>query len=558
METVDCIVIGAGVVGLATARALARAGREVVILEAASAIGQGELAVERGDPRRHLLPDRAVEDARLRGRAGHALPLLRGFFRAAPAVRKLIVATSEAERPKLDAIRAQAEANGRQRPAADFRRRGAAIWSRRSRAWRRCSRRRPASSTAMPTWPHCSATPKRMARCWRSTRRCVERTGRSIDGIVVETGGAEPMTLKAKLVVNAAGLGAQAVAASLRGMPAEKIPPQHLAKGNYFSLAGRAPFSRLIYPIPEPGGIGVHLTLDTAGQARFGPDVEWIDALDYSVDPRRGDAFYAVIRRYWPGLEDGALQPAYAGIRPKIERPGGVTTDFMIQTAETHGIPSLVNLFGIESPGLTSSLAHRGRDRRASRLTPAQSKNASTTLRLPSMKASATCCRGAMSASDFPVRRSRQSAGRASDIPAPAPRARRGRRWRAWRRRWKEHLAGLGVGRDVPGLRAGLAPVEDGGDGLAGRRQEGDLGRDRCVAVFGEIEPRRGHEHRRQDVGRDRQRVDAGIEHAETAGAPDPVLVRMPAAHVFLPVDRRRADLRSCEEGSGRLPQPGA
>jgi L-2-hydroxyglutarate oxidase LhgO len=177
------------------------------------------------------------------------------------------------------------------------------------------------------------------------------------DGIVVETGGAEPMTLKARRLVNAAGLGAQAVAASLRGMPAERIPPQHLAKGSYFSLAGRAPFSRLIYPIPEAGGLGVHLTLDMGGQVRFGPDVEWIDREDYAVDPRRGDGFYAAIRRYWPGLREGALQPAYAGIRPKIERPGGSATDFMIQTAETHGIPSLVNLFGIESPGLTSSLA---------------------------------------------------------------------------------------------------------------------------------------------------------------------------------------------------------
>jgi L-2-hydroxyglutarate oxidase LhgO len=140
-------------------------------------------------------------------------------------------------------------------------------------------------------------------------------------------------------------------------MPVEKIPPQHLAKGNYFSLAGRAPFSRLIYPIPEAGGLGVHLTLDMGGQARFGPDVEWIDREDYVVDQRRGDGFYASIRRYWPALKDGSLEPAYAGIRPKIERPGGSTTDFMIQTAATHGIPSLINLFGIESPGLTSSLA---------------------------------------------------------------------------------------------------------------------------------------------------------------------------------------------------------
>jgi L-2-hydroxyglutarate oxidase LhgO len=177
------------------------------------------------------------------------------------------------------------------------------------------------------------------------------------DGIVVETGGVEPMVLKAALVVNAAGLGAQAVARSLRGMPQDLVPALHLARGNYFALTGPSPFTRLIYPVPEAGGLGVHLTLDMAGATRFGPDVEWIDTEAYGVDPRRSDVFYAAIRRYWPALKDGALAPAYAGIRPKIERPGGSTTDFMLQTAATHGIASLVNLFGIESPGLTSSLA---------------------------------------------------------------------------------------------------------------------------------------------------------------------------------------------------------
>jgi L-2-hydroxyglutarate oxidase LhgO len=177
------------------------------------------------------------------------------------------------------------------------------------------------------------------------------------EGIVVETGGLEPMTLRARLLVNAAGLAAQAVAQSLRGMPEDKIPRLHLAKGNYYSLAGRAPFSRLIYPMPEGGGLGVHLTLDIGGQGRFGPDVEWVDEIGYKVDPRRADGFYAAIRRYWPDLREGMLQPAYAGIRPKIERPGGPATDFMVQTAVSHRIPSLVNIFGVESPGLTSSLA---------------------------------------------------------------------------------------------------------------------------------------------------------------------------------------------------------
>ena len=158
-------------------------------------------------------------------------------------------------------------------------------------------------------------------------------------------------------VVNAAGLGAQALARSIAGMPPAKIPPLHLAKGNYFSLSGRSPFSRLIYPMPTPGGLGVHLTLDLAGQAKFGPDVEWVDAINYDVDPARAASFYAAIRAYWPDLPEGALHSGYAGVRPKIERPGGSTTDFLLQTEQDHGLAGLINLFGIESPGLTASLA---------------------------------------------------------------------------------------------------------------------------------------------------------------------------------------------------------
>jgi L-2-hydroxyglutarate oxidase LhgO len=176
-------------------------------------------------------------------------------------------------------------------------------------------------------------------------------------GLLIEVGGPAPMRLAAGLVVNAAGLSAQALARSIDGMPLDKVPPLHLAKGNYFSLSGRSPFSRLIYPMPTPGGLGVHLTLDLAGQAKFGPDVEWVDAIDYGVDPLRAPSFYAAIRTYWPGLPEGALQPGYAGVRPKIARPGGSTTDFLLQTEKEHGVAGLINLFGIESPGLTASLA---------------------------------------------------------------------------------------------------------------------------------------------------------------------------------------------------------
>jgi L-2-hydroxyglutarate oxidase LhgO len=159
-------------------------------------------------------------------------------------------------------------------------------------------------------------------------------------------------------VVNAAGLQAPVLAARVAGLPARHVPQAYYAKGNYFTLAGRSPFSRLIYPVPEAAGLGVHLTIDLGGQARFGPDVQWVDnPQDLEVDPARGDAFYAEVRKYWPALPDGALLPAYAGIRPKIHGPGAPASDFMIQGPAVHGVPGLVNLFGIESPGLTSALA---------------------------------------------------------------------------------------------------------------------------------------------------------------------------------------------------------
>jgi L-2-hydroxyglutarate oxidase LhgO len=177
------------------------------------------------------------------------------------------------------------------------------------------------------------------------------------DGIVLETGGETAMRFKARIVINAGGLAAQQIAGTFAGFPTQHVPPSYFAKGNYYSLGGRPPFSHLIYPLPEPGGLGVHLTLDLGGQARFGPDVEWIDELEYSVDPARAEKFYAEVRRYWPGLQDGALAPAFAGIRPKITAPGAAAADFLIQGPPQHGIPGLVNLFGIESPGLTSCLA---------------------------------------------------------------------------------------------------------------------------------------------------------------------------------------------------------
>ena len=178
--------------------------------------------------------------------------------------------------------------------------------------------------------------------------------------IMLEVGGAEPMQLLARTVVNSAGLHAQRVAAAVHGFPPDKVPGSFFAKGNYFGLSGRSPFKHLIYPVPEAAGLGVHLTLDLAGQARFGPDVEWIAEIDYDVDLRRADGFYRAIRGYWPGLRDGQLAPAYAGIRPKLGGPDQPASDFVIQGPQQHGVAGLVNLFGIESPGLTASLALAG------------------------------------------------------------------------------------------------------------------------------------------------------------------------------------------------------
>ncbi len=163
--------------------------------------------------------------------------------------------------------------------------------------------------------------------------------------------------LRARVVVNAAGLQAVALARRVEGLDARHVPRQHLAKGSYFALTGPSPFSRLIYPAPESGGLGVHLTLDLAGQARFGPDVEWVDQIDYHVDPARAQRIYAAVRAYWPGLEDGRLTPGYAGVRPKLSGPGGPAADFRIDGPAQHGVAGLINLFGIESPGLTASLA---------------------------------------------------------------------------------------------------------------------------------------------------------------------------------------------------------
>ena len=177
------------------------------------------------------------------------------------------------------------------------------------------------------------------------------------DGITVRVGGAEPTEIRCRYFINTAGLGAQSVATGIEGFPAEHIPPLYYAKGDYFILTGKSPFERLIYPVPGSVGLGVHSSVDMGGQCKFGPDVEWIDTPDYDVDPNQAEKFYQAIRRYWPDLPDGALQPGYVGVRPKLAPEGQPAADFTVRGPETHGVGGMVHLFGIDSPGLTSSLA---------------------------------------------------------------------------------------------------------------------------------------------------------------------------------------------------------
>ena len=356
MELVECLVVGAGVIGLAVARTLARAGREVIVVESENGIGSGISSRNSEVIHAGIYYPTGLDKTRLcvDGKA-----MLYAFCRefGVPHKRcgKLLVAVNPAEVDKLATLKAQADANG----VADL------IWlsAKEAQALEPAlvAERALLSPSTGIVDSHAfmlALSGDAEAHGAMIAFETPVLAGRAAErGLIIEIGGPAPMRIAASTVVNAAGLGAQALARSIADMPPAKIPPLHLAKGNYFSLSGRSPFSRLIYPMPTPGGLGVHLTLDIAGQAKFGPDVEWVDAIDYDVDPRRAESFYAAIRTYWPDLPDGALQPGYAGIRPKIARPGGSTTDFLIQTEKDHGIAGLINLFGIESPGLTASLA---------------------------------------------------------------------------------------------------------------------------------------------------------------------------------------------------------
>jgi len=356
MDKVECVVIGAGVIGLAVARRLAQAGREVIVLEAAEGIGT--VTSSRNSE---------VIHAGIYYRAGSVMAKMcvdgkQALYRYCHDqgiphrnCGKLIVATTPKESEKLQSIRAHAEANG----VADLQ----VLSGEAARALEpalACEAALLSPSTGIiDSHAYMLALRGNAEDAGAAFAFHTPLIGARVrDGrIELDAGGETPMSLECRLLVNAAGLGATSVARSIDGMPVEMIPPAYLAKGNYFSCSARAPFSRLIYPVPEPGGLGVHLTLDMAGQARFGPDVEWVDSIDYVVDPARAERFYPAIRRYWPALPDGALMPAYSGMRPKIVPPAVATQDFLIQGPRDHGIDGLINLFGIESPGLTSSLA---------------------------------------------------------------------------------------------------------------------------------------------------------------------------------------------------------
>jgi len=347
-------VIGAGVIGLAVARELASGGRETLILEAQPHFGTG--ASSRNSEvihagiyyRQGSLKARLCVDGRDRL---YAYCSERGIGHR--RCGKLIVATEPAQLPALAAIAAAALANGVTLEALS---RLAALALEPELA---CLAALHSPLTGIVDSHAYMLALLADAERAGAVLACgceVTRLVPGERGIAIGVNDAEP-ALRARLLINCAGVHAPAVARRFEGFPAAHIPQAYFARGNYFSLAGRAPFRHLIYPVPEPGGLGIHLTLDLAGRARFGPDVEWIETCDYTVDAQRGARFYAAIRRYWPALPDGALQPDYAGVRPKITAPGESEADFRIDGPDTHGVAGVVNLFGIESPGLTASLA---------------------------------------------------------------------------------------------------------------------------------------------------------------------------------------------------------
>jgi len=357
VDSIDCAVIGAGVVGLAVARELALAGREVIVLEQADAIGTVTSSRNSEVIHAGLYYPKDSLKARLcmKGRALlYAYLQERGIDHA--RCGKLIIASGEEEIAALQALEEKARGNGV----------GGLAWlsgadARAMEPLLVCEKALWSPDTGIFDSHAYMLNLQGDAENHGAVFSFLSRVlgGRVLGGgteLEIRTEAGD-MSLIAKTVVNAAGHGAQPIAKAIQGVPPETVPPQYFAKGNYFYLAGKAPFERLIYPVPGEASLGLHYTRDLGGQGRFGPDVEWVESLEYAVDAARAQSFYAAIRRYWPDLPDGTLTPGYSGIRPKIQAPGEAAHDFVIQGSSRHGVDGLVCLYGIESPGLTASLA---------------------------------------------------------------------------------------------------------------------------------------------------------------------------------------------------------
>lgn len=360
-ERLDTVVVGGGVVGLAVARALALAGHEVVVLEAESAIGMHTSSRNSEVIHAGIYYPTASEKARLCVE-GKALLYAYCERQGVPHARvgKLVVATRDDEIPGLERLLAQARANG----VDDLEWLGPAAVRELEPEIVAVRALLSPSTGIIDSHGFMEALRREAVGAGAQVVTRTPVLGGSVedDGIALELGGAEPGRVRARRLVNAAGLGAPALSRSIAGLNRAAIPREHFAKGHYFVLSGTAPFRRLVYPMPVPGALGVHVTLDLAGQARFGPDIAWVSGVDYTFDESRAEGFYSAIRAYYPRLAAGSLMPGYTGIRPKLG-PAGTTQDFVLHGPASTGAPGVVALYGIESPGLTAALAIAERTR---------------------------------------------------------------------------------------------------------------------------------------------------------------------------------------------------